>query len=321
MARPALAQQIAALVGPTLTMRDVATGWPSDVIVQTSSGRKPVALHVSQASPHSREDWEWRFQNPGDRSPVSAGRGYLPLLVGLDTVDRRPVLIVVDGRSRLGREARFGILFNKRISVEAARTGWSEFTSTSGERILALWPQLLPLAVEVLTAEVDIADGAVVAAVEASGLLDGGDEPAAARARRTASSYVRDARFSGEVKRAYAYQCAMCEIQLNLIVGAHIYPVSAERSPDRVWNGIALCHNHHAAFDAHQLWVGSDYAIRIRPEFLESAKASEASQRFLQQTRSTLLVPAARHERPRPAMLQERYGYYQEHYEWAPSFS
>lgn len=301
-------------------MRAVGTGWPSLISVRTDSGPRRVALHVSRVSPHSREPWEWRFQNPASRDPVSEPATTLPLLVGLDLVDGRPILIVVNGKSRVGRSARFSILFNKRISQEAASSGWSEQVSTSGERTYAMWPRLLPLLIEVLRAGVDVASRPIVDAAEAAGLLDENTEQAAARARRTVSTYVRDAKFSGIVRQAYQNRCAMCQVGLRLVAGAHILPVSAPGAPDKVWNGIALCHNHHAAFDAHRIWIASDYALRMSPELIEDGAANSESARFIEQTRDALWIPPIVAKRPRRDMLERRYAYYEEEYQWAPAF-
>jgi hypothetical protein len=318
--RPQLAQQVSALVGSAVTVRDISTGWPSRVLVRTNSGNERVALHVSQASPHARKEWEWRFQNPASSVPVSAPAASLPLLVGLDEVNGRPVLVVVDGRSRLGRTTRFSILFNKRISREAAVNGWSEQTSTSGERIFAMWPRLFPLVVELILAGVDIEVPLVAAATSAAGLLEDDSEEAGERARRTVSALVRDAKFSRRVKKAYEHRCAMCQIGLGLLAGAHILPVSAPGALDKVWNGIALCHNHHAAFDAHKIWIASDSSISLKPSFVEEANASVESARFVTQTRPKLWTPTDPRKRPKSEMLEQRYGYYAGQYDWAPAF-
>lgn len=320
MSRPALAGEIVGLIGPSASLSDVATGWPSRVVIRTDDGPRRVALHVSRVSPHARQPWEWRFQNPASRDPVSAPGGSLPLLVGLDQVDGRQILIAVDGTSRLGREARFSILFNRRISREAAAMGWSEQISTTGERIFALWPRLLPLLIEVLRAGVDVSVRPIVDAAEAAGILEENTEEASERARRTVSAYVRDAKFSLRVREAYQHRCAMCRVGLGLVAGAHILPVSAPGSPDHVWNGISLCHNHHSAFDAHKIWVGSDYSIQLSPVIVEAGQADSESARFLAQTGTSLWVPPSPSKRPRQDMLAQRYTYYEEEYEWAPTF-
>lgn len=73
----------------------------------------------------------------------------------------------------------------------------------------------------------------------------------------------RDAKFGPFVKAQYGYSCAICETQLEIIEGAHIIPISEEGSEDEVWNGIALCPNHHKLFDANALIVKPSLKIWI----------------------------------------------------------
>lgn len=320
MARSDIAREIVHFVGAPASLQDAGTGWPSLVDVRTAQGFQRVALHVSRASPHSREEWEWRFQNPGNREPVSHPVGTFPLLVGLDHIIHQPVLIVVDGRSRVGREARFSILYNKRIAREAARNGWSQQTSGTGEEIYAIRPRFLPSLIELMNAGVQIPVGSITTAAFASGFLGNDAEDVAERARRTVSAYVRHAGFSRAVKDAYEHRCAMCRVGLGLVAGAHIKPVSAPSAPDRVWNGLALCHNHHSAFDAHNLWIAADYTIRISPALATAARVEEESANFLERTRSELWTPPYAPNKPRREMLEQRYAYYEDRYDWAPAF-
>lgn len=321
MARVDVAREIVELIGQDAAiMRRAGSGWPSKIDIISGGQLRPVSLHVSRASSHARQPWEWRFQNPAGRDPVQANADELPILVGLDRVEDRPVLIAVDGTSRLGRDARFSILYNKRISREAASAGWSEQTNTSGDQIFALRPQLFPLLVDLLQQGIPVPTQAIVDAAATSGAIDDPSEAAKERVRRQVTAFVRDQRFGRDVRAAYDNKCAMCRVGLSLVAGAHIYPVQAPGSPDSVWNGIALCHNHHAAFDNHALWVSPDYEIRIKPALAREATASVESARFLDQTRAQLWVPAAAEARPRLEMLQRRYEYYDEEYSWAPNF-
>jgi len=73
----------------------------------------------------------------------------------------------------------------------------------------------------------------------------------------------RDARFGPLVKKEYASSCAICGLQLGIIEGAHIIPACVEHSTDEVWNGIALCANHHKLFDASALIVTPELAIQV----------------------------------------------------------
>lgn len=69
--------------------------------------------------------------------------------------------------------------------------------------------------------------------------------------------------FSHRVRKAYRQQCAMCGLGLELIEGAHIVPVAWPGSTDETNNGMALCRNHHAAYDRGIVSVSPDYEIQV----------------------------------------------------------
>ena len=54
------------------------------------------------------------------------------------------------------------------------------------------------------------------------------------------SRLSRDARFKQRVLFAYGNRCAVTRVQLRLIDAAHILPVGAPGSSDRVTNGLSL---------------------------------------------------------------------------------
>ncbi|MCJ8052772.1 HNH endonuclease [Shinella curvata] len=311
---------MAAAVGHEVAaITNLGDGWPSRLTVTTSTGDRPVAAHLSKTSSHNRKDYEWRFQNPANSQAVEEPEGHKPLLIGIDETTGQQILVVVDGTSRVGRTARFSILFNHRIVQEASQNGWSQYTSNTGEQIFALRPRLLPALLEMLDNHVIIPTAQVSDAAKAAGVIEENDAESGERARRTISSYVRDAAFSKKVKQAYGHRCAMCGLKLGLLAGAHIYPVSAPGSEDEVWNGVPLCHNHHAAYDAHQLWFDNEYRIHIKPEFLAAAHDDESSRRFIDQTLSELIVPEQAESRPRGAMIKARRDYYPLEYDWLPN--
>lgn len=79
---------------------------------------------------------------------------------------------------------------------------------------------------------------------------------------------VRNKRFAKNVLQAYGHKCAICGTQLKLVEAAHIVPVK-DNGTDEVVNGLALCANHHKAFD--------DGLILLRPDgrlmFIEKKSA------------------------------------------------
>lgn len=317
--RPQLFQIVCNLVGAAqCTAMSPGTGWPgiAEIVLANGSVTR-VALHVSQVGSHSRQAYEMRFQNPADRSPVTNPGGAIPVLIGLAYVGVQPILVAVDGASRLNRAARFSVLFRSDILNSAALRGWAEYQSSTGEHIVALHPKLLGIFIDAVTAGIFPDSQEVIHASAASGVVQDNTEEAAERARAVASRLVRDARFSKDVRNAYNERCAMCGLSLGLIVGAHIFPASAPQSQDKVWNGLALCHNHHAAFDRHYIWIDPQNSnLRLRPDILNVAQNDAAARTFAQNTRPSIVAPTIPAHRPRPAMFVQRYAYYEDQYNW-----
>lgn len=98
------------------------------------------------------------------------------------------------------------------------------------------------------------------------------------RQRLTSTRLSRDSRFAPRIKEQFDHACCVCEIQLQIVEAAHIIPVNDVHSSDDVWNGLALCPNHHTLFDAHRFIVLPNLRIVVDSEavtFLqESGRAS-----------------------------------------------
>ena len=316
MARRSNARRVFELVGdPPLSLADVGSGWPAMGLLATEEGQVPLAVHVSIVGPHARKPYEFRFQNPGNRTPVEGANGY-PLLVGL-AEDGNSILVVVDGQSRVGREARFSILFNRSIITEAAAQGISTYVSGTGERIIAVRPQLFPSAFDLIRQGIDVPVGELQQAASASGFLDDFSQASAERARRAASVLVRHHAFGRRVREAYNNKCALCGLGINLVAGAHILPASAPGSPDETWNGLALCGNHHTAFDNHDIWIDPNSgAVRFSPRIRAEAEVGPSVETFVAMTQEELAPPLNAADRPRAEMFEHRYEYYGDAYDW-----
>jgi putative restriction endonuclease len=78
----------------------------------------------------------------------------------------------------------------------------------------------------------------------------------------------RDKPFSRLIRKAYNYQCAVCQSGiltddgLSLVEGAHIIPWSKSYNDD-LRNGLSLCPSHHWMFDHYLLAVRIDYTVAI----------------------------------------------------------
>jgi len=88
---------------------------------------------------------------------------------------------------------------------------------------------------------------------------------------------VRNGAFRKVIVELYDHRCAFCKLKIissdgqNIVDGAHIKPFSEFRD-DRFVNGLALCKNHHWAFDYGWFGVDDDYRILIPcNKFIEEA--------------------------------------------------
>ena len=316
--RKALVSVVADAVGrAVLSVRSANSGWPAEVDVLTDTGTLPVALHVGPVgNSHRGRDFERRFQNPGSDRPVMSPAGATPILLGVWTEEGRTVLVGLDGRERVGRSTRFSLFVPLHVLRAAAVGGWVEHFNAADEKVVAFLPGLLPVYVQLIHSNVEIDAGEVSSIVAAAGMTDAEDY-AAERGRRTASALIRDARFSKEVREAYGGLCAMCGLNFSLVVGAHILPVAAPGAPDEAWNGIALCHNHHAVFDAHKLHIDPEtLSINVHPDLLAGKSRSSACNEFVERTFPTLTPPADTSHRPRREMFVRRYEFFPSKYQW-----
>lgn len=102
-------------------------------------------------------------------------------------------------------------------------------------------------------------------------------EPHVERERRrlTATRLERDAKFGAKVKEQYDHSCAVCSLQMEIIEGAHIIPVRESGSRDDIWNGVALCPNHHRLFDARSFVITSDLAVTVDPSTVAFLRESD----------------------------------------------
>lgn len=119
---------------------------------------------------------------------------------------------------------------------------------------------------------------------------------------------VRNAAFRKIVVSLYDHRCAFCKLRIisqdsqNIVDGAHIKPFSEFRD-DRFDNGLALCKNHHWAFDHG--WFGIDDRYRIiipHDRFEEDPPVETRSMRAFQG--ESLLLPTQGNYNPRQEALE-----------------
>lgn len=326
--RADLVERIAELAGEdVLRISSLQTGWPALGDLVADGVITPVALFAGHVglSHRNRDHIERRFQNPGTDRPIMEIPDRDPLLLGLWEADHleqvvRPLLVSADPLLRVGRRTRYSVFVSLATLRSALGTGWSEGRSSDGEVIRVFVPSLLPLSCRMDREHAVPPASAVQAAIEGSGLLGAEDQDMSAasqRARRAGSTLVRDARFSRRVVEAYGGLCAMCGLDVGLVQGAHIYPVSAPASHDEPWNGLALCANHHLAFDKHLVGVDLESTeILLHADVLAQVPESPAVGAFVSGTYRRLATPGDRAARPRAEMFRMRYGFYSDCYDW-----
>ena len=85
----------------------------------------------------------------------------------------------------------------------------------------------------------------------------------------TKESAIRTRGFRQAIIEAYEYRCAFCGMKINSpdslsweVEAAHIVPHGL-MGKDDIWNGLALCHLHHWAFDVGWFTLGDDYNIQV----------------------------------------------------------
>ena len=332
--RKSLAKRALDAVGSDrLQVVDLGRGWPARVLFRHEGHDVPIALFVGpigDAHRAKRRHIERRWQNPAAPKgspqkglPIEIPANHFPLLLGTWFEDpfldvRRPVLAVADANRRVGKTTRHSIFAEVAMLSAAADSGWAEGANGEGEPVTYFHPSLLPAFIDLALLAVDFPTERLTEIAQASGITEHDEPENRRRARRLAEVVVRDSRFGKSVVDAYDGLCAMCGLNLGIVEGAHIYPASAPHSPDIVPNGIALCPNHHAAFDRHKIAIDPEsLEVRVHPELATLRHRSEMSAFFIDQTVPVLRRPSNAEDRPNPRFILRRIELYGERLSWA----
>ena len=125
---------------------------------------------------------------------------------------------------------------------------------------------------------------------------------------RSVRTWVRQRDFRQRVLAAYRKQCAVCRVQLNLVQAAHIVPVHVDGSNDLTQNGLALCANHHQAYDSGLLGIAPNYHVLVNELEMQRLHAMGlvSGQDFITQyVCSTIFAPQTPSDRPNPSYLEK----------------
>lgn len=120
---------------------------------------------------------------------------------------------------------------------------------------------------------------------------------------------IRDQSFKNRIMNIYGSRCAICGIGLNIVEAAHIVPV-VSGGTDENCNGIALCPNHHDAFDRGIIIINKDYTIDINvnyinynePELLKNLEKFRVD--FISEK---LSLPEKKKDKPNVEYLKRKY--------------
>jgi hypothetical protein len=322
MPRSDTIQRIADLTNGAAKVTRSGDGWPDLVDVAIGTGSVRIALFGGEFATKSyrgRDDVERRMQNPGQNRPVTPIPNAVPIILGLWTEGPRPIVVAFDAGRRFGKTTRQSFFASLPHLAVAVSQGWTSYKSGSDEEVFMFWPSMLPAYVEMVRRGVRVDSADMAALVDAAGLSENmAPLPPEERVRRTASALVRRAAFSAEVVQAYDRLCAMCGLNFGLVQGAHIYPAAAPSSSDDVRNGLALCANHHSAFDRHLVFVEpTSRRVQLHPSLAEPHVRTPASEAFIATTLQELRPAKTAAARPRTEMFEARYKFFSEAYDWA----
>ncbi|MEH2142972.1 HNH endonuclease [Nostoc sp.] len=117
---------------------------------------------------------------------------------------------------------------------------------------------------------------------------------------------IRNAFFRTAIIHIYDYRCAFCGLKVtkkvnqNIVDGAHIKPFS-QFYDSKINNGIALCKNHHWAFDRGWLAVDEQYKIIVSNDLEEVSPHAKPMKDFHGET---ILLPNTEQHFPELEALQ-----------------
>lgn len=308
--------QIVRDLGANVRKSEPKDGWPARLDLSVANEARRYDIYAGgQIGSFARKPHEFRFQNAGQNRPIRIRAGVGVLFLAATEWKGASLLVLADAERRANLNTRFSVLFPRSILDQAATTGWAEYRSSSDEVIVAIKSQLLPVFLAAQSTLPELSEESIATVIVAAGAGQLPDEPAVERARIATERLSRSALFTRKVKRAYDGKCAVCELNWGLVQGAHIYPVSAPGSPDEVWNGVALCPNHHALFDRYLLYIDpTNFDLRVHPSKTTFPGTTEKF--LIESIRPRLVLPRDVANHPRKEMLMKRYSHYVSGYDW-----
>jgi putative restriction endonuclease len=255
---------------------------------------------------------EYRIQVTGYRSFLHDGEFY-PTILGW--YEGMGVFAAFDYSYHVGE---LGYSSSIQVKIEALRKasidGFSYTVKSNGETVYAFKPDYFLSYLEVLDERVELPTNQEENEKILEAIVSQSEEEAIATSpegRKEVTRIVRKAyrrcNFRDKVLTVYNRTCAFCGLQLELIDAAHIIPVSDPRSNDSIFNGIALCRNHHKAYDAGLTYIEEDYSIQVNNNVLASLEEKRllgGLDYFKEGLREIAIVPTDENLRPKPEYIR-----------------
>jgi putative restriction endonuclease len=201
---------------------------------------------------------------------------------------------------------------------KALISGFAPYIKNNGETAIALRPDFMGTYIQHLEALHD--SGKVPAEFEVLSHISAEPEkvdeaevdakvaPPRKKALISTWKNLRASDFSRRVLTAYDHRCAMCDVQLRLLQGAHILPVGEIGSTDDTANGIALCALHHLAYDHSLVTFDKGFKTHVNAGMISSLKAEHMAgglNKFRGAIRPIISAPPSKGDRPNPTFVDK----------------
>ena len=101
---------------------------------------------------------------------------------------------------------------------------------------------------------------------------------------------------------------AVCRLrQRELLEAAHILSDTDPRGQPIIPNGLAMCSQHHTAYDTNVSGISPDYVIHVRDDVLNEHDGPMLQHGLQGFEQKPLLLPRRQDERPDRGFLEERF--------------
>lgn len=248
-----------------------------------------------------------------DHTSVSAGTGEVRMV--LVYWEQLEVIVALDPGREQSACRRSRVRLRMSLLTDAYERGLAFGLGSDGCGTVAMLPGLLshyvcaPRSIHDLAASQEIAREMNLILSDA--VIQDDTIRAVARRRGTAASgtllAVRASRFRERVLSAYGYRCAICGTRDNGITVLKIIPWTFPGTSDDTSNGLALCPNHHQAYDKALITVNTAYQVLLSEEKARSLRRDDLHSgigEFVAALRPVIVLPAEERLRPRRDLLE-----------------